>query len=136
LIDSSLGDLLHLLGNALSGRANISVILNITGNFFLPSDVQVAFYRVCQEAFFNVAKHSKADRVEVNLDQVQNDIVMRIHDNGVGFDPTQLVAGHYGLGMMRERADAVGARLTVVSSPGQGAELLMCWTKTQPKEVI
>lgn len=136
LIDSSLSDLLRLLGNALSGRANIPVALNITGNFTLPSDVQVAFYRICQEAFFNVAKHSKADAVEVSLDQVGSDIEMRIRDNGVGFDPKQLVAGHYGLGMMRERADAVGARLTVFSNPGQGADIFMSWTKIQPQEVV
>ena len=49
LTDSSLGDLLRLLGNALSGRINIPVTVTVIGDFKLPSEVQITFYRVCQE---------------------------------------------------------------------------------------
>jgi signal transduction histidine kinase len=55
---------------------------------------------------------------------------MRIHDDGQGFDSQQKIsAGHFGLEMMRERAETVGASLSVTTQPGQGTELIMRWTK-------
>jgi two-component system nitrate/nitrite sensor histidine kinase NarX len=136
LTDSTLGDLLHLLGNALSGRTNIPVAVTVTGEFILPAEVQVAFYRVCQEALYNVAKHAKASQVEIHLKQEGAITEMRIRDDGQGFDPNQTFSGHYGLSMMRERAEAAGARLTVTSQPGHGTELTIRWTKTPPKEAL
>ena len=129
LTDTDIGDLLHLLGNALSGRINIPVTVNVAQEIVLPAEVQVAFYRVCQEALNNVAKHAKASRVEIDLRHEGTSIELRIRDDGKGFDPEQTVSGHYGLGMMRERAEAVGALLTVTSQPGHGTELVMHRTK-------
>jgi PAS domain S-box-containing protein len=134
LTDADLGELLILLGNALSGRTNIPVAVNVTGKLVLPADVQVAFYRICQEALYNVAKHSKASRVEIDLNQVGTGIVLRIRDDGQGFDPKQTLSGHYGLSMMRERADAVGALLSITSQPAHGTDLLIRWTNPPPKE--
>jgi signal transduction histidine kinase len=59
---------------------------------------------------------------------------LRVWDDGRGFDPEKITSGHYGLGMMRERAEAVGARLTVTSQLGQGTELMLCWTEAENKE--
>ena len=134
LTDTDLGDLLTLLGNALSGRINISVKVTVAKEVILPAEVQVAYYRVCQEALNNVAKHSKASRVDIDLKHRGTSIELHIHDNGKGFDSEQVVAGHYGLSMMRERAEAVGADLTVISQPGHGTELVMRWTKDPQKE--
>ena len=136
LTDSDLGDLLHLLGNALSGRTNLPVAVTVTGEFILPAEVQVAFYRVCQEALYNVAKHAKASQVEINLKQEGAVIELRIRDDGQGFDPEQTFSGHYGLSMMREYAEAAGALLSVTSQPGHGTELTIRWTKTPPKESL
>lgn len=136
LTDSSLSDLLRLLGNAFSGRTNISVAVNITGEFFLPSQAQIAFYRICQEALNNIAKHAKAGQVEINLNQEEDMIEMRVCDDGKGFDLNQTFSGHYGLGMMRERAEAAGALLTITSQPGQGTELTIRWTITPSKESL
>ena len=69
LTDADLGDLLRLLGNAHSGRTNIPVTVTIKENITLPAQVQVAFYRVCQEALFNVAKHTNATQVVINLEE-------------------------------------------------------------------
>ena len=69
LTDSDLGDLLRLLGNALEGRTNVPVAVTVSGEFILPAEVQVTFYRVCQEALNNIAKHAKASQVEINLKQ-------------------------------------------------------------------
>jgi PAS domain S-box-containing protein len=134
LTDTDLGDLLHLWGNALSGRINIPVMVTVAQDVILPSEVQVAFYRVCQEALSNIAKHAKAGRVDVNLKREGTAIELWIHDDGKGFDSEQTVSGHYGLGMMRERAEAVGATLVITSQPGSGTELSMCWAMDARKE--
>jgi PAS domain S-box-containing protein len=132
LTDSDLGDLLHLLGNALSGRINITVVVTVPGEVTLPAEIQVAFYRICQEALNNVAKHAKASRVEIDLKQERAVIEMRIRDDGLGFDPKKTLSGHYGLSMMYERSEAAGAELSVTSQPGHGTELKIRWNKTPP----
>jgi two-component system nitrate/nitrite sensor histidine kinase NarX len=135
LTDTDLGDLLHLLGNALSGRINIPVAVTAAQEIILPAEVQVAFYRVCQEALNNIAKHAKASRVEIGLKHEGSAVELLVRDNGQGFDPEHTLSGHYGLSIMRERANAVGAQLTVISQPGHGAELIMRWeSKTQKEE--
>jgi len=136
LIDSDLDELLHSLGNALSGRIDIPVVVTVTGEIILPAEVQVAFYRVCQEALSNVAKHAKANRVEINMKQEGDMVELYIHDDGKGFNLAQTFSGHYGLEMMRERAEAVGAQLSVTSQPDHGTELTICWTKPSPEEVV
>jgi PAS domain S-box-containing protein len=136
LTDSSLSDLLRLLGNAFSGRTNIPVAVDITGEFFLPAEAQIAFYRICQEALNNIAKHAKASQVDINLTQEEAVIEMLIRDNGKGFDTKKTFSGHYGLGMMQERAEAAGALLTITSQPGQGTELTICWAFTPSKESL
>ena len=134
LTDTDLGDLLHLLGNALSGRINIPVKVTVTKDVILPAEVQVAFYRVCQEALNNVAKHAKASQVEIDLKHEGTNIELRVHDNGKGFDAQQTLSGHYGLGMMQERAEEVGAILSITSQPHHGTELIMQWTQDPQKE--
>ncbi|MBK8986638.1 MAG: PAS domain S-box protein [Chloroflexi bacterium] len=137
LTDSELGDLLRQFGDALTGRTNIPVQVTVTGTERgpLPADVQVAFYRVCQEALTNIAKHAGASRVEIDLRYEADAVTLRIRDNGQGFDMAHTPAGHYGLSMMRERAKTIGAELTVASQPGQGAEIVIRWTKRLEKEV-
>jgi PAS domain S-box-containing protein len=130
LTDSDLGDLLRQLGKALSGRTDIPSIVTITGKFNLPSEIQVTFYRVCQEALLNIARHAKASTIEINLQQDGDVIELRICDNGSGFDPERSgTSGHRGLSMMKERAEAVGALLSVISQPGHGTELALRWKK-------
>jgi signal transduction histidine kinase len=136
LTDTDLGDLLHLLGNALSGRINIPVTVKVAQEVILPAEIQVAFYRICQEALNNIAKHAKASHVDIELKHEGTAIELHIRDNGRGFDSEQTISGHYGLGMMRERAQAAGARLFITSQPGHGTELVMHWKKDQPKEVV
>ncbi len=136
LTDTDLGDLLHLLGNALSGRINIPVDVTVEEEIILPAEIQVAFYRVCQESLNNVAKHAKASRVDIDLRQEGGSIELRIRDDGRGFDPEQTFAGHYGLSMMRERAEAVGALLSITSQPGHGTELVMHWIKDAQEDAF
>jgi PAS domain S-box-containing protein len=128
LTDSELGDLLRLLGNAFAGRTNIPVDVTINGEGNLPAETQVSIYRICQEVLNNIVKHAKASRVEIKLQQAKSGMVLHIQDNGCGFDPSkQTPSGHYGLEMMRERANAVGVELTITSQPGLGTDIMICW---------
>jgi two-component system nitrate/nitrite sensor histidine kinase NarX len=129
LIDSELGDLLHQLGNAFTGRTNIPVVVTVTDQGPLPADVQVAFYRLCQEAFNNIAKHARASQVTIRLEYDAGALELHIRDDGQGFDPERTPSGHYGLNMMRERAEAVGMMLSVTSQPGHGTEIAIRWTE-------
>lgn len=138
ITDTDLGDLVHLLGNALSGRINIQVTVTVAKEVLLPPKIQVAFYRICQEALNNIAKHAKANRVDIDLKHDGTTIELHIKDDGRGFDPERNISeqGHYGLSMMRERAEAVGALLTVTSQPGLGTELTLHWAEDGKKEDI
>ena len=104
------------------------------GEGTLPADPQVAVYRICQEAMNNIAKHAQANRVEISLCYAGKMMELRICDDGRGFDAQQTVSGHYGLSMMRERAEAVNARLSIASQPGHGTELTLRWPKDLPME--
>lgn len=134
LTDAHLGDLLRLLGNAFTGRTNVPATLTLEGEGALPAEVQVAAYRICQEALTNVAKYAKAGNVVVSLKQDDAAIQLSIRDDGQGFDPERTASGHYGLSMMQERADAIGARLSVTSRPGHGTEIALSWTASGKKD--
>ena len=136
LTDADLGDLLRLLGNAFTGRTNIPARVTVVGQGVLPAEVQVAIYRVCQEALNNVAKHAVASMVEISLKHKDIAIELSIRDDGQGFDPERTTSGHYGLGMMRERAEAVGALLSITSQHGHGTELTIRWTEAGKKEPL
>jgi two-component system nitrate/nitrite sensor histidine kinase NarX len=137
LTDSSLGDLLRQLANAFTGRSNIPVSVTIAGEPVLSAEVQVAFYRICQEALNNIAKHAGASRVEIDLHSAPGALELHIRDNGRGFVASELApAGHYGLSMMDERAEAVGAVLAVTSRPGQGTEITLHWQETPKQEAV
>lgn len=136
LTDSKFGDLLHLLSNSFIGRTNVPATVTMKGEGVLPAMVQVAIYRISQEALNNVVKHAEASSVEIFLEQDDTSITLIIRDDGKGFDPDQILSGHYGLSMMRERADAIGARFEIVSQPGQGTELTLRWQEPKKKEVL
>ncbi|MCB0103994.1 MAG: PAS domain S-box protein [Anaerolineales bacterium] len=135
LTDAELGDLLRLLGNSFTGRTDIPVKIMVEGQGMLPAEVQVAIYRVGQEALNNVTKHAEARSVEIVLKQDKSSIELIIRDDGKGFASEQIASGHYGLSMMRERAEAVGAQLSITSQPGKGTELTIRWRELEKKEV-
>jgi PAS domain S-box-containing protein len=136
ITDSKLGDLLRLLANALTGRTSIPIEISAPDEIILPPDIQITFYRICQETLNNIAKHSKARHVSIMLKQEGNDVVLRIHDDGKGFDPNITISGHYGLGMMRERAESAGALFSVLSKPGEGTDIILRWIQPIPKETL
>jgi two-component system, NarL family, sensor kinase len=91
----------------------------------LPLDPQteVALFRIVQEALANVARHSRAGRVDIRLEQRGGVLRLGVRDDGDGFDPTARAPGCFGLVGMAERARLVGAALEVQSSPGSGTRV-------------
>jgi len=97
----------------------------------LPTEVSVALYRIAQEALNNVARHSGAATATVSLsplDEPRGGLRLVIQDDGTGFDPAEAETGRLGQGIMRERAEAIGASLTITSAPGQGTTVSAMWS--------
>ncbi len=113
-----------------SERAGIATALHTSGllDYRLTSEVETALYRIAQEALNNVAKHSRAHRVEVILERRTDCVLLIIEDDGVGFEeggqPGTDGRG-FGLVGMQERAALVGAQLDIESTPGQGTTILV-----------
>ena len=127
LTEAALGDLLRQLAAATTGRARLPVAVAVDGQRALPAEVQLALYRIAQEALANVARHAGATRVAVSLRATPEQVELRIADDGRGFDPAAVPAGHLGVGIMRERAEAVGAALRIDSRGGQGTQVVATW---------
>ncbi len=136
LMETSLNDLIRQLAAAIAGRAGAPVEMTAEGECVVPPEVHVALYRIAQEALNNVVKHARATQVTVDLRcgppgggqaPGQQRVEIRIQDTGRGFDPDDVSPEHLGLGIMRERAQAIGARLTVESQPGQGTMVAVAW---------
>lgn len=93
----------------------------------LPAAQEEALLRVAQEALHNALRHSEAAEVEVSLDRHGSATVLRVTDDGKGFDPLGIrrAGRHLGLVSMRDRASGVGGTLTVESTPGKGTTIEM-----------
>lgn len=127
LTETPLGDLLRQLVEATIGHARLPVSLSVDGQRPLPPDVQVALYRIAQETLNNVAKHAMASRADVSLVYGADNVELCLRDDGQSFDPSQIPPGHLGVGIMRERAVAVGAGLAIESRPGRGTRVNVTW---------
>jgi PAS domain S-box-containing protein len=130
IVEAELGELLRQLGDVLTGRGRLSVRVTAEGEARLPADVQLALYRIAQEALNNIDKHARASQVEVSLVCGANNVRLRIKDDGCGFDvraKRDARLAHFGMTGMRDRAKAVGAAFSMHSRPGQGTEVRVRW---------
>ncbi|MFJ6567376.1 GAF domain-containing sensor histidine kinase [Streptomyces sp. NPDC091292] len=93
----------------------------------LPAAQEEAMLRVAQEALHNALRHSGADRVDIRLERHGQGAVLRVTDDGTGFEPRAVrrAGRHLGLVSMRDRAGGVGGTLTVTSAPGKGTTIEM-----------
>jgi signal transduction histidine kinase len=93
----------------------------------LPPKVKIAFYRIAQEALNNVTKHARAEHAWLTLRREPDRVVLCVRDDGCGFDPARIPPNHLGVGIMRERAESVGASFSVTSAPNCGTEIKVMW---------
>ncbi|MBO8126934.1 MAG: sensor histidine kinase [Firmicutes bacterium] len=94
----------------------------------LPKAIEVAFFRLIQEALHNVKKHAKASEVEVNLRFQDKWVVATVSDDGIGFDLEKVEEekeskDHFGLMTMRERAELLSGQFEIETAPGKGTRI-------------
>jgi two-component system nitrate/nitrite sensor histidine kinase NarX len=97
----------------------------------LAADVEVQMFHILQEALANVRRHSGARRARLRVERVGADVVFSVDDDGCGFTTKDCGGGRaaprssFGLDIMRERAEAIGARVSFENPPGGGARVVV-----------
>src|SRR5919107_1318379 len=107
-----------------SRRSEISAEVHVRGERESSLDVEQAIFRVAQEALANVARHSGAKSVEVDLVYDADRLMLRVADDGHGFDPAKATGDGFGLRSMSERLAKLGGRVDVESAPGEGTRVI------------
>ncbi|HET7702357.1 MAG TPA: GAF domain-containing protein [Candidatus Limnocylindrales bacterium] len=108
---------------ALQGRIGLPIVVTSELAERLPLAIEEVLYRIAQEALHNVVKHAAARQVELALDRRGRDVILRIRDDGKGFEAAAVPDGHLGITGMRARADKIRATYEVRSRPGEGTTI-------------
>jgi signal transduction histidine kinase len=103
-------------------RLGTRVVIDAEPTAGIPQDRQEQLLRIVREAVTNAARHSAANVVRVQFTN-GNGLVLKVEDDGVGFDPTATDSSGFGLVTMRERAAAVGGELFLSSAPDKGTQI-------------
>lgn len=101
----------------------------------LPATTEIALFRIAQEALNNTVKHAQAQSIRVDLHESQGQVRLVVADDGCGFAPSSSPSkGPYRMGMttMRERAEAIGARLHIESGAGLGTQIVVELMRASP----
>ena len=97
----------------------------------VPKYLDIPIFRIAQEALNNIAKHSKAEWVDILLSKKAEGIELVVSDDGVGMDVAQILqsstARSLGLAGMRERVEMFGGSFEITASPGEGTTVRACW---------
>lgn len=137
LDDLGLVEALRWQAEEFQKKTGISVTTQLQGRIErLPREVELALYRVSQEALTNVARHAKATRVEIALRCEGDHLELFISDDGIGFDPDEIrksQARSLGLIGMAERLSLVGGTLEIESAPGRGTRVRARVPVSDPK---
>ena len=114
---------LEILTQEFAQRSGLQLTLELTDS---PTDDgdRLALYRLVQEALTNVLRHAKAKNVRVSLGEADGWLQLQIRDDGQGFNPDAVGAGHHGLLGMRYRIESLGGTLELLSQPGRGTLVL------------
>lgn len=113
------------------------VDLDIRDNYQVPSeDLHVLIFQLVRELLFNVVKHAGVRQARLETYEKDNQLFIRIHDQGVGFDPTvplkQWGKGGFGLHSIHERLNLFGGDLQIESTPGEGTQVTISVPKEHP----
>jgi PAS domain S-box-containing protein len=123
LAQTELNTILRHLCVAFTGDTGMVVDFEGGHQIQVERSVQLAFYRIAQEALHNICKHANASKVSVRLTQQNACVELVIEDNGVGFGVHSTPNGHFGLRNMQQRAEEVDATLEIVSQISQGTKI-------------
>jgi PAS domain S-box-containing protein len=125
--DVPIDQLLRTVAQATEGRSRIVVDVTRRGEGQPPRELHEVIYRVAQEALNNVARHSGAAHASLQLIVGPARVRLMVYDDGCGFEPGELSVTHFGLRSMRERAAEAGAKLSLVTAPGEGTLVVLDW---------
>ncbi len=132
--EARLEELLKQLSEIASGRLRKPIAFTNRGETVLPVDVRLTFYRTAQEAINNIVKHAEANNISISLvregespDGVCNQAKLTISDDGRGFSETSDNSDHLGFSIMQEKADLIGAKLSIKSQPNLGTTVQLEW---------
>jgi signal transduction histidine kinase len=128
LEDENLGDLIRQVATIIVKRAGLQLSIKIEKQEPVPPEVQFVFYRVVQEALNNIAHHALAKNIEIYFNSDADEIELSIHDDGIGFEPDDVEVGHLGLSIMRDRIQAIGGTIEIISNEGTGTLIRLNWT--------
>jgi PAS domain S-box-containing protein len=134
LAQMKIEDLLRQLIQATISRTQIDISLTVESRCSLTSAIRIALYRIAQEALNNATRHAMATHIDVALYCTAERGELVVSDNGHGFDPANVPAGHLGIGIMRERAAAMGAAFEITSHANQGTRVSIVWSKVHLRE--
>jgi NarL family two-component system sensor histidine kinase LiaS len=113
---------IHELLSELSAKQNLDVRWHLDDLEF-ERGTEDHLFRILQEAISNTLRHAKASKMEISLTQDDTLAIMRIFDNGVGFNKEDRTVGSYGLETMRERAQEIGGTLKIMSLKDTGTQI-------------
>jgi len=127
--DADPAELFKHLTEAFTGRTGVVVDFSmaVKADCSLPEQVKLVFYRISQEGLNNIAKHADASQVWFRFNCDKDSATLTLTDNGRGFKRDLVPTGRLGLGIMQERAEGIGAELSLVSQPGEGTTLRLTW---------
>jgi PAS domain S-box-containing protein len=131
LEDIAMERLFMQLAEAFEARCGVRPVVTLEGEAPLPVPVKIVLYRITQESLNNIYKHAHATSVNVNLSTRSDGVFLKIEDNGRGFETHQLKPGSFGLKIMHERVETVGATLEIVSQVHGGTMITVQWKGTQ-----
>jgi signal transduction histidine kinase len=110
---------------AVSAREGVAIRVHAPGDRIpINTAVEEHLYRCAQEALHNVIKHARAAHAVVSV-WIDSDgrLVIEVEDDGQGFEPSAIPAGHLGLRTMGDRVEQIGGALTIMSAPGDGTRI-------------
>lgn len=110
---------------AVRARHQLAITTEFTDEPEASPAIKEVLYRIGREALNNVAKHADARVVVITLEASAGELVLRVRDDGRGFDSGKSFPGHLGLRSMRERAASVGGVIVIGSAPGRGTEMII-----------
>jgi signal transduction histidine kinase len=126
--EKNLAQLFDFLAESTRARTQANVSMNVDSSCSLSEDVAIALYRITQESLNNVAKYALASEIVVDLSCDTSGMLLSIKDDGRGFDPSAIPAGHLGVSIMRARAQEIGASLKIDSEIGRGTQVTVSWS--------
>ncbi|MFQ5486222.1 MAG: ATP-binding protein, partial [Desulfobacterales bacterium] len=131
-------DAIHWLAEDLQKRTDIQCTFSCNfSDFQFDNDLSTAIFRISQEALTNIVRHAKASRVQIDLNQQNGELILKITDNGKGITEKEINSStSFGLMGMRERMHTWGGKVEISGSKNRGTTLVVKLPISKVQEVV